>query len=103
MPSGSAHAVSRLGSCLVEHFREKYRCTSEDIINAVTLDGQVRAVPIDVPRESAFFYNMTLFNANGLTAPTTIAELMTTCATLKAAGVTPIALGTGSSNGWIVR
>src|SRR5580692_8702561 len=35
-----------------------------DVLKAVTIGGHVQAVPIDVPRESAFFYNMTLFGAN---------------------------------------
>lgn len=46
---------------------------------------------------------MSVFKTNNVVPPTTVAELMTVCTTLKAAGVTPIALATGTSNGWIVR
>ena len=74
-----------------------------DILQAVSHDGHVQLVPIDVPRESAFFYNKTIFSANDLTPPTTVDELLATCATLKKGGITPIALATGSGNGWIVR
>lgn len=74
-----------------------------DVLKAVTVDGHIQAVPIDVPRESAFFYNTTIFAANGITPPTSVDELMAACAKLKKAGVTPIAVGTGMSNGWIVR
>jgi glucose/mannose transport system substrate-binding protein len=74
-----------------------------DVLRAVTVDGHIQAVPIDVPRESAFFYNMTIFNEQNLTPPTTVDELMTVCKALKKAGVTPIALGSGTNNGWIVR
>jgi glucose/mannose transport system substrate-binding protein len=74
-----------------------------DVLKAVTIDGHIQAVPIDVPRESAFFYNMTLFSANNLTPPTTVPDLLKVCASLQSAGVTPIALATGSNNGWIVR
>ncbi len=74
-----------------------------DVLAAVTLNGKISAVPIDVPRESAFFYNKTIFDAQGLAAPKSVDELMTTCAALKKAKITPIALATGASNGWIVR
>jgi glucose/mannose transport system substrate-binding protein len=74
-----------------------------DILAGVTVNGHIQAIPVDVPRESAFFYNKASFAARSLTPPTTLAELMSACATLKSAGVTPIALATGSSNGWIVR
>jgi glucose/mannose transport system substrate-binding protein len=74
-----------------------------DILDAVTLDGIVQLVPLAIPRESAFFYNTTLFSANGLEPPTSVDELLSTCATLKKAGIVPIALATGPNNGWIVR
>ena len=74
-----------------------------DVLDSVTLDGQVQLVPMAVPRESAFFYNMTIFSAQDLEPPATVAQLLSTCATLKKAGITPIALATGPSNGWVVR
>ncbi len=74
-----------------------------DVLAAVTLNGKISAIPIDVPRESAFFYNKTIFDAQQLDPPTTVAELLTTCEALKKAKITPIALATGMNNGWIVR
>jgi len=74
-----------------------------DILDAVTQHGTVQLVPIAIPRESAFFYNLTIFADNDLEPPTSVDELLATCAKLKKAGVTPIALATGPSNGWIVR
>jgi len=74
-----------------------------EVLQAVTINGHIQAVPIDVPRESAFFYNLTLFTANDLTPPTTVPELLQVCASLQSAGVTPIALATGHNNGWVVR
>jgi len=74
-----------------------------EILDAVSYDGGVRLVPIAVPRESSFFYNMTLFADNDLAPPQSVEELLSHCARLKEAGVTPIALATGPNNGWIVR
>ena len=74
-----------------------------DILDAVTHGGTVQLVPIAIPRESSFFYNMTLFSENDLQAPTSVDELLSICATLKKKGITPIALATGPNNGWIVR
>jgi len=74
-----------------------------DALDAVTVNGKISAVPIDVPRESAFFYNKTIFDAQQLSPPKSVEELMATCAKLKKAKITPIALATGPNNGWIVR
>jgi glucose/mannose transport system substrate-binding protein len=74
-----------------------------DILAAVTQGGAVQLVPIAIPRESSFFYNMTIFSDNDLEPPTSVDELLAACAKLKKAKVTPIALATGPNNGWIVR
>jgi len=51
-----------------------------------------------VPRDMGivgFWYNTDLFNQAGADIPTTWAELLATCQTLKDAGITPIAIGEG--------
>jgi len=57
-------------------------------------------MPNNIHRENTLFYNKALFAANNLTPPTTTAEFLATCATLKAAGITPVAT---SHQGWILR
>lgn len=71
-----------------------------EILKDVTVDGNVYAMPVNIHRENALFYNKELFDANNLTPPTTIEEFLAACATLKAAGVTPVATG---FQGWILR
>lgn len=71
-----------------------------EVIDNVTVDGQIVAMPVNLHRENSLFYNQDLFDANGLEPPTTLEELLAACDTLKAAGVTPIAT---SYQGWIQR
>ena len=60
----------------------------ESLSAAFTFDGAQYAVPSHVSYWTVF-YNKKVFEANGLTPPTTWDELMTIAETLKAAGVTP--------------
>lgn len=71
-----------------------------EVLQAVTIDGVVRAMPVNIHRENALLYNKKVFDELGLSPPTTIEELLATCESLKAAGVTPIAT---SYLGWIQR
>lgn len=66
----------------------------------VTFAGRVYAMPVNVHRENALFYNQWIFGAQGLEPPTTLAELLTVCEKLKAASITPLAT---SYQGWIQR
>ena len=71
-----------------------------EIMSNVTMDGHIYSMPVNIHRENTLFYNKQIFAAHNLQPPTTLAELMQVCATLKAAGVTPIAT---SHQGWILR
>jgi glucose/mannose transport system substrate-binding protein len=62
--------------------------------------GHVVAMPVNLHRENGLFYNKALFEAQHLSPPTTIDELLSVCRKLKAAGVTPIAT---ARQGWILR
>ncbi len=65
----------------------------ESQINEYTnKDGMVYGIPFRLDCK-LFFYNKTIFDEHGLTAPTTWDELISCCETLKAAGITPIAYG----------
>jgi glucose/mannose transport system substrate-binding protein len=71
-----------------------------DIVEGVKIGGKIYAMPVNIHRENALFYNKQIFAAHHLTPPTTIAEFLSVCATLKAAGVTPVAT---ANQGWILR
>lgn len=62
------------------------------ILDQVSDKDKVYAVPFAV-QTLTFFYNTEIFEKNGLKEPATWDELMQTMATLKAKGITPIALG----------
>ncbi len=76
------------------------RAAFPEALAAVTSAGQVLAVPINFHRENTLIYSKAIFNAHGLTPPETVADLITLCAKLKAAGVTPFAT---AHQGWILR
>jgi glucose/mannose transport system substrate-binding protein len=69
-----------------------------ELIDDVTVNGKIYAVPMGVHRNNSLFYNKQLFAEHGLTPPASIAELLEVCEALHAAGVTPIAT---SHQGWI--
>ena len=56
------------------------------------------AVPLGVHRNGVLWFNKAIFDEHGLTAPTTWDEFFAAADTLKAAGVTPLALG--DKDGW---
>lgn len=62
-------------------------------------DGKFYGVPYSIPI-LCVFYNTELFDKVGAKVPTTYAELIDTCKTLKAAGIIPIATGGANGSGW---
>jgi raffinose/stachyose/melibiose transport system substrate-binding protein len=64
-------------------------------LGAVTYQGQVYGVPIEGTQPVYFFYNKAIFSKDHLTFPTTWSGLLSTIATLKSDGVTPISLAEG--------
>lgn len=60
-------------------------------------DGELYGVPFAIQMQS-FIYNTAVFEANGITPPTTMDELNAAAEKLKAAGITPINFGARS--GW---
>jgi glucose/mannose transport system substrate-binding protein len=71
-----------------------------EILDNVTIDGSIYSVPVNAHRENALFYNAKIFEDNNLQAPKTLDDFLSACETLKAAGITPVALSTSQS--WIV-
>jgi glucose/mannose transport system substrate-binding protein len=68
------------------------------IIELVSIDGEPYAIPVNVHRNGVLWFNKAIFDANGLSAPTTWDEFFAAADTLKAAGVDPLALG--DKDGW---
>lgn len=62
------------------------------VAKACTYDGHKYALPV-TQHYVALFYNVALFNRLGLHQPRTWPEFLEVCATLKKAGITPLALG----------
>ena len=59
---------------------------------ACTYDGQRYGLPITL-HYVAFFYNKAIFRKYGIDPPVTWAQFTAACRTLRAAGVTPVAMG----------
>ncbi|HEX8940451.1 MAG TPA: extracellular solute-binding protein [Candidatus Limnocylindrales bacterium] len=66
-------------------------------LQAFTYDGKTYGVPIDLDAKF-FVYNTKIFQDNGLSVPKTMADLLSTCDTLKSKGIQPIAFG--NQYGW---
>jgi glucose/mannose transport system substrate-binding protein len=56
-------------------------------------DGNVYSVPLDIHRANEMWFNKSVFDANGIKAPTTWDEFFTVAATLQGKGITPLAVG----------
>lgn len=65
----------------------------EELIDLVSSDGHIWSVPVDIHRGNVLFYNMKVFEENGVEVPTTFDEFFTAADKLQAAGVVPLALG----------
>lgn len=64
-------------------------------LGAVTYKGQLYGIPVEGTQPVYFFYNKQIFDKYHLTFPTTWNGLLSTVATLKSHGVTPISLAEG--------
>jgi len=65
---------------------------SPSALRFCTVAGAVYGVPLDMSVVPVW-YNRDIFERHGLKPPSTFAELKAACRTLRAAGVTPLALG----------
>jgi glucose/mannose transport system substrate-binding protein len=71
-----------------------------DILRDASADGHVYAMPLNVHRENALFYNKQVLADNGIEPPESVEALLAACKKLKAAGVTPLAT---VFEGWVLR
>jgi glucose/mannose transport system substrate-binding protein len=65
----------------------------QQLIDLVSYNGDIYSVPVNVHRNGVLWYNKKIFSDNNLQAPTTWDEFFTAADKLKAAGITPLALG----------
>jgi glucose/mannose transport system substrate-binding protein len=63
------------------------------LASAVTIDGHPYVVPLNMHIQNILYYDMSLFEAQGLEPPTTFDELLAVCQQLLAADNTCLALG----------
>lgn len=71
-----------------------------EIKNAVMGDGHPYGIVTGVHRNNAFIYNKQIFDEQNLKPPTTIAEFVSVSASLKAAGIMPVA---SAMDTWVLR
>ncbi|MBI5842630.1 MAG: carbohydrate ABC transporter substrate-binding protein [Chloroflexi bacterium] len=65
----------------------------ETLIPLISQDDNIYSVPVNIHRANVLWYNPAVLEANGVEVPATIDEWFAAMDTLKAAGVTPLALG----------
>ncbi len=70
------------------------------LLDMVSSNGLIYAVPANIHRSNNLWYNVKIFQDNGIEVPKTLDEWLAACAKLKQAGITPIALA--SRNSWPV-
>lgn len=66
---------------------------ADEAYASATIDGKIVMVPHIADVTNVLWYNEDIFAEQGLTPPTTWAELLATCDALDAAGIIPIASG----------
>jgi glucose/mannose transport system substrate-binding protein len=63
------------------------------LLPLITVEGKIYSVPVNIHRANVMWNNPTVLKANGIAVPKTWAEFFTAADKLKAAGITPLALG----------
>ena len=69
-----------------------------DLLSMLQYNGHYWGVPVNIHRSNVMWYDKTVFETNGVTAPTTFEEFQAVAETLKAAGIVPFVIGT--NGGW---
>ena len=69
-----------------------------DLLTLLKYKDHYWGVPVNIHRSNVLWYDKAVFEANGLTAPTTFDEFFAAAEALKAAGIAPYVMGT--KDGW---
>jgi glucose/mannose transport system substrate-binding protein len=75
---------------------------SPAVLEAVSYNGKMFAVPVNAHRDNTLFYNKKVFDERGLTPPTTLAELFQVCDALAQSTPKIIPLAISSKEPWTV-
>ncbi|MEW9502075.1 ABC transporter substrate-binding protein [Jeotgalibacillus marinus] len=65
----------------------------EELIELVSQGEDIYSVPVNIHRGNVIFYNLEVFEENGIEVPTTFDEFFTAADQLQDAGIVPLALG----------
>jgi glucose/mannose transport system substrate-binding protein len=65
----------------------------QGVIDVLSYNGDIWSVPVNIHRANVLWYNKSIFDKNGITAPKTFDDFFAAADKLKAAGITPLALG----------
>jgi glucose/mannose transport system substrate-binding protein len=65
----------------------------QTLLEQITHEGEIYSVPVNIHRSNILWYNKKIFDDNQLTPPTTLDDFFTVAEELKAAGITPLAVG----------
>lgn len=76
------------------------RSVYPEVLEDVTIQGHIYALPVNLHRENSLIYNKRLFEKFHLLPPQSVDELLSDCEILKRGGVVPIAT---ANQGWILR
>ncbi|MFC7442798.1 ABC transporter substrate-binding protein [Laceyella putida] len=63
------------------------------LVQMVSKDGKIYSIPVNVHRSNVLWYNKKVFDQYGLKPPATFDDFFKAADTLKAKGITPLALG----------
>jgi len=63
------------------------------VIDILSYNGEIWSVPVNIHRSNVLWYNTKVFTDNGIQPPETLDQFFAAADKLKAAGVTPLALG----------
>jgi glucose/mannose transport system substrate-binding protein len=72
----------------------------KQLLDLVSSNNEIYSVPANIHRGNVLFYNQKVFKDNNITPPTSWEEFYKAADTLKAKGITPLAVG--GSNTWAV-
>ncbi len=69
-----------------------YKVFPKSLLNLLTFNGKIYAVPVDMQRGNVLWYNPSIFKKYHLTAPKTFSQFFHDASVLKSHGITPLAL-----------
>lgn len=69
-----------------------YNAFPKSLLNMLTVNGNIYAVPVDMQRDNVLWYNPSIFKKYNLTPPSTFSQFFADASVLKSHGITPLAL-----------